>query len=491
MPPGTIKDAARHFEEGRAHEAEPIARALLKKRPRDPNLLRLLALICIKVSKRSEAQRLIERARKVAPNDHEVLADSARIAQSEGRYAEALEHARGAVKLAPRDDHAFGLYAQSLIGLARYDDAVEVLRSRIEKRGAQPLLLLPWIEALHRTGAHKEVVLESDAVPTAPKDVQRRVLALKAGSLEKLNRHDEAVETINELHNVSPPVHDADHRAAFNQRLLEAWPRESFSGRPTMLSRLAESEVPVFVIGLPRSGTTLVERIIAAHPKAHGAGELLALTEVAEQRLGAFENNARISAPIDVAGIDESTCEQIRNEYLRTLTDLAGRHERIVNKNLRLPQWAGLIGRCYPKARIIATTRNPEDTAVSIWTHPFNPRLMGWTTRLDWIADMMHDHEQLIAHWRSVLPNPWLDVDYDQLVTDPEPHIRSIIDFIGLEWDASCLAPDEAAKRNTTARFMPTFSEHQVRQPINKGSLGRAIPFGAALEPFRTRYARD
>jgi hypothetical protein len=175
---------------------------------------------------------------------------------------------------------------------------------------------------------------------------------------------------------------------------------------------------------------------------------------------------------------------------MRELVALTGRHDRIVNKNLRLPRLGGVVARCFPNAKIIIPRRNPADVAISIWSHPFKTDFVPWATKFEWIAHMIREHERMIEHWKNVLPNPILEIEYEALAQDPEPHVRTLIDFLGLEWNDACLAHHEQSSKAKKARFMPTFSEHQVRRAINTSSIGRAERFGEAIEEFHKAYAQ-
>ncbi|MCP4940214.1 MAG: sulfotransferase, partial [Phycisphaeraceae bacterium] len=145
------------------------------------------------------------------------------------------------------------------------------------------------------------------------------------------------------------------------------------------------------------------------------------------------------------AAADDRTLERIRADYLRGLQAIGGRRERIANKSLMLPRQAGMIGLLFPKATVLFTDRDLEDTAISIWANLFDPVSMAWTTRLDWIGAFSAMHLRLVDHWTRTLPNPTAVVDYRSLAKDPEATVPTIIEACGLPFDDSCLHPERIA----------------------------------------------
>ncbi len=264
----------------------------------------------------------------------------------------------------------------------------------------------------------------------------------------------------------------ADERSAFVDRLITSFGKQLFEPKENIGSR---SERPVFIVGMPRSGTTLVEQILASHPQAHGHGELEQMNELARglgERLG-----HRQAYPECVAGLDEVTAERVAEEHLDQLDRDGGRAARSIDKMPHNFNHLGLIALLFPRARLIHCLRDPRDTCLSCYFQDFGPR-QPFTCDFDHLARYYRDYQRLMAHWHAVLPIPILDVPYEALVGDQEGWSRKLIDFVGLDWDDRCLVFHQ------TERPVFTSSAWQVRQPLYNSSIGRWRHYEKHLEPL-------
>jgi hypothetical protein len=218
---------------------------------------------------------------------------------------------------------------------------------------------------------------------------------------------------------------------------------------------------------MPRSGTSLVEQILASHPSVKGAGEL------------PFWSSTQID-PESIAGpngLDESTIKKLAADYLRLLEAQVGDAQHIVDKAPANSDNLGLIHSVFPKARIIYMQRDPIDTCLSIYFQRLAVSL-NFTMDLSDLAHYFREHQRLMVHWRSVLPpGSILDVPYAELVTDQEGWTRRILDFVGLEWDDRCL------NFHATKRAVATSSAWQVRQKIYGGSVERWRNYKRFISP--------
>ena len=228
-----------------------------------------------------------------------------------------------------------------------------------------------------------------------------------------------------------------------------------------------DDSTPILVVGLPRSGTTLVEQILSAHPDVSAAGELSFWNE----RGSAWER----------AGSAEAATEQLSSsaaDYIRLLRRLAPRAARVTDKMPLNFQWAGLVHLALPRATIVHCRRSPLDTAVSIHQTHFNPRLW-FPTGGAALVGYVRGYQRLCAHWRRVLPpERFIEIEYEALVDEPEPIIRRIVTAAGLPWNNTCLFPE----RNT--RAVKTPSKWQARQPIYRHAVGRWHSYEPWLGPL-------
>jgi tetratricopeptide (TPR) repeat protein len=223
------------------------------------------------------------------------------------------------------------------------------------------------------------------------------------------------------------------------------------------------SEIPVFIVGMPRSGTTLVEQILASHPDVFGAGELAEMGKLAAGVSG--PNGSEF--PEAVAAMSGEQLHQLGGNYLRTVCRMAPKAKRITDKLPGNFLRVGLIHLALPKARIIHTRRDLRDTALSCFSILW-PSGMEQTYDLAELGRYCRTYEALMEHWRRVLPKgAMLEVQYEDVVENLEEQARRIVEHCGLEWNDACLA------FHRTERSVRTASASQVRQPIYTSSVGR------------------
>ncbi len=235
------------------------------------------------------------------------------------------------------------------------------------------------------------------------------------------------------------------------------------------------SQVPIFIVGMPRSGSTLVEQILASHPQVHAAGELKNLDRIANMVTDSA--GRRIPFPQCISVLDADGLRRVGQAYLASLPALPAGKTRIADKAPTNFLRVGLIRLILPNARIIHTMRDPVDTCVSCFSR-FMP---GLTYSYD-LAELGRHYRwyyELMAHWRKVLPaGAMLDVSYEDVVGDLEGQARRLIDYCGLPWDDRCLSFHE------TSRPIATPSNVQVRQPLYRSSLARWRRYEAYLAPL-------
>jgi tetratricopeptide (TPR) repeat protein len=235
------------------------------------------------------------------------------------------------------------------------------------------------------------------------------------------------------------------------------------------------SSVPIFVLGMPRSGSTLVEQILASHPRIHGAGELNDLEVAACSVLNAGDQP--LPFPECIAA-DGAVLRRIGQAYISRLPALADGKVRIVDKLPCNFLNIGLIRMILPNARIIHTVRHPVDTCVSCYSKLFTTG-QHFSYDLAELGRYYRGYSELMTHWRSVLPpGALLDVAYEDVVDDLEGQARRMIDYCGLPWDDRCLSFDK------TNRPIKTSSSVQVRKPLFRSSLQRWHRYEAGLAPL-------
>lgn len=246
----------------------------------------------------------------------------------------------------------------------------------------------------------------------------------------------------------------------------------------TTINRLRAAAIssnrPIFVLGMPRSGTTLSETVIASHPDVHGAGELHDL-----QRLLPLENgDPEARYPFALTRLGREEMSNLAQKYVGGLSRRAPETPHVTDKMPANFLYLGLIHALMPGARIIHTVRDPVDTCVSCFTRLFDRAQLHSYDQVE-VARYYNAYRRLMEHWRSVLPeDAFLDLEYETLVAHFEPQARRLIDWCGLSWNDACLTPHE------TRRSIRTASVTQVREPVYTSSVAKWRAYEVHLDPM-------
>jgi tetratricopeptide (TPR) repeat protein len=433
----------------RYNEAREAYEAVLAVNPADaPTLINLAATL--QASGRvHETPALFQRALAVAPNLPEVHVGLGGVLHLEGRTAEAEAAYRHAISLAPNNAAAYrGLSGLSIDSLTAHEVA-EI--GRLVETGS--LTEEDHVGLLFALARIREVNGDHD------------------GAFELATRGNKLVRrTLN---------FDADSNDAYLQACERVFSKDFFAARPWGGS---DSQAPTFIVGLPRSGTTLVEQILAAHPRVAAAGEVVEMPDIARDlpKLAGVDQ----PYPLGVPALDQAGARKLADRYLAYVHELGAEGERITDKlpfNFRL---LGLIALLFPRSRVLHCRRDPRDVAVSCYLLNFL-RPISFTYDFEDFGRYHRAYERIMAHWKRVLPIPMLDVQYEELVGDQEGGTRALLEFCGLEWDDRCLQFNEVERPVWTASTL------QVRQPMYSSSIGRWRRFEKHLEPLIRALGHD
>jgi tetratricopeptide (TPR) repeat protein len=302
---------------------------------------------------------------------------------------------------------------------------------------------------------------------TTPRDESRIHYAIGKyyDDLGDFKRAFRAIRRANELQKLAVDPYDYDAHTRLVDDLKRTYTREVLTD---VRAAASDSQRPVFVVGMPRSGTSLVEQIIATHPRAAGAGEL-GYWSSAMQRFDTELRNQPVVAALK---------QKLSVEYLRILQQDAPDAARIVDKATFNAEYLGVIHAVFPNARIIYLRRDPIDVCLSCYFNRM-PEDMNFAMDLADLAHYYREHQRLVSHWRGVLPEgTLLDVPYAELVKDQAGWSRRIIEFLGLDWDERCL------DFQNTERAVRTASYRQVRQGMYQSSIGRWRNYQKYLGPI-------
>lgn len=441
-----------------------------------------------------------------APLHPQGLVARARVLRQLDRLDEALECARQAVAFVPRRADAHYVLGLVLQNLCRHDEAMTAFETAAALPGTVAEEALTGIAALFvETGRKDEAVAAFERVlqafPGSARALTSRaetkiftvddpdIAALEAllaegerrRLFERIDTHFALGKAYLDIGDAPRAFHHFDSgnrqkraKLSYDAQASADWMRrvaEVFT--PELQSRLqgagVPSALPVFVLGMPRSGTTLVEQILSSHPQVTGAGELSALRLVIEGH-GEF--------PGSMTTFTREDATRLGHEYLARVSPLAQGGVRLIDKMPANFFYAGLIPLILPGARIVHCRRDPVDTCLSCYTKQFSGAL-SFTYDQAELGAFYRSYEGLMTHWRESMPTGrFIDVDYEHVVDDLEGEARRLVDFLGLEWDDACLSFHQ------NRRVVRTASVNQVREPIYRTSKGRWRKYAPQLGPL-------
>lgn len=499
--------------QGKYDEAAQEAQLALDLNPRFVEAYLNLAEVESARHRYDAALRVLDMLRAFAPRHPVALVAYARLLHKLERDTEALEFARQAVAGAPQSAEAHHMLAtvlqargeteealaaferaaqlpgtvaeEALLGRAmvlaeagRKDEALAAFDQALEAFPASAAIRAARADArTFQAGDPDFAVLEAFVAQGERCALQDRIAVQFALGKAYLDIEDSArafahFDAGNRVKRASF-VYDAEAGERWLKHIADIF-------TPALFEQLqgmgAASELPVFIVGMPRSGTTLIEQIIAAHPDVNGAGELSALRHVADAG-GTFPERffALAEGPREVAA---HVLQQLGQEYLARTIPLAGGRARLVDKMPGNFVRAGLIPLILPGARIVHMRRDAVDTCLSCYTKLFAGD-QPFAYDQEELGRFYRAYDRLMAHWRTVLPpERFIEVDYESVVDDVEHEARRLIEFLGLPWSDACL------HFHRDRRVVRTASVNQVRQPIYGTSKGRWRAQAAYLGPL-------
>jgi len=427
-------------EQGRFEDAIGLFGKALESQPDNPSVLKNLGLALQGSDRNEEARDIFSRVVEIQPGDAEAHTQLADQSYRLGHTDDVKRHLRHALDINPADENAYYL----LMKVKKVKDLDDEYLSRLTS-----LLDDPNIEDEKRLHLNLAASLAYESLG----DDAQSFRYLKTGNdlKAKLYPHDPKKE-ISRFESI---------KEIFNPAFLKR-----FEGGGS------SSQKPIFILGMPRSGTTLVEQILSSHSRVHGAGELKNLSYHVEKLTG-YET----PYPQGVADWGEDKIDSLAQAYMDDIEKMGENPDRVTDKLPANFLYLGLIRLALPKARIIHCTRDAMDTCFSCYKQNFSSGQL-FSNDLKDLGRYYRLYEDLMNHWRALFPGDILDVSYEKTVEDPEAAIRRMLDFCALDWEDSCLNFHQNKRQVRTASAM------QVRQPIYKSSLKAWQRFEQELQPL-------
>ncbi len=471
-----LVEAERLYANRQYDQVQELCRRVLARRPNEVGALGILARIAFDKGLNDEAASHLERCVRLRPGDGQIQLTLARVLLQAGRFDEAAAIFERLLRLRPGDPAALAGKAGVLERRGRRAEALEVLEPQVHagREDAGMAALYARLKVQEGDPRRAVEVAARHAGDRAEPGVMRALNFALGDAHEKAGDYDAAFEAYRRAHEHGRARFDPQAVVARVDRVLEVCTREVLTRLPR--ARGGGTDLPVFVVGMPRSATTLVERILDAHPEAHGGGELDFMPRIADSL--AAQIGSTLPWPDCILDLEQADVDRLSGEYLEQLRALSPGARRIADKQLGNDQALGLVALLCPGARVIHCRRDALDTCLSCYAHPLSPTLHPYASDLRALGIVYRQVERLMAHWASVLDLPMLAVQYEDLVADQEGRSRRIVEFCGLEWDERCLRYYE------TAGTAHTLSYDQVRRPIYGSARGRARHFEKHLGPL-------
>ena len=465
-------------------EALHVLREAYRRAPNELPVLQVLADMEFRIGFPADALPLWQALYEIKPDQLYVCLRAGEILSRLGFHREALSHYFHALQRHPDSHDLWMAIAQVEDDLGDRSSADKAYRKALELRSNWAFPLAGLL-TLHHEKIEPTVADQAQALlrSSTTSDADRALIGYAMGRVH--DRRGEYTVAMSCWHDANAArrrmAGEADHYALQErvERIMKVFGPEYLAGASL---RGSQDSRPLFIVGMPRSGTTLTEQIIAAHPQAFGCGELPDISLITRHLL---PTQPRSAQPIPIwpeaaLELNQSALNTAIDRYIQACTRHAPSSAlRLVDKAPLNFFYLGLIALMFPQARVIWCRRDPRDIAISIYAENFalDERLC---TRLDTIGHYIRLQEKLMRHWQSFLPLPILELSYESLVSSPESEARHLTDFAGLDWNPNCL------NFHNHVRSVQTPSRWQVKEPVHTRSLGRWRNYVQYLSPLLT-----
>lgn len=513
-PDGLLHKAVRAYRSGNRRKAKDLYRRILRKQPAHLDALYLLGSILAEEGELEAGESLLQKASALKPESPMIHANLGTLYSRKRDHDRARRHFRRAIELAPDTLEAHLGLAQSQMREGDLEAAFETMDcakildgERLETRllcadlhakngdcTTAHNILAPLVEAHPQHGqvvmTYTQLVLNSGFAGhrdgrTLTEAVRLNEAAAAAspsaafyfnlGQLkERLGQYEPAFRDYERGNRLAGRRVD---RAAEARKF--AAERAAFA--PDRCASLARAKTkrphrPVFLVGMPRSGSSLVEQVLASHPAVGGLGEFAEIWLISQDLPSLL--GTKTSYPDCVAQMAGEDCDALAERYLSRARPSRPDARHWTDKSLANHRRLGLISLLFPEARVIHCLRDPLDTCISCF---FNDFYGDWDVCYDLgsLGWYYREYRALMDFWADSLDLPILDVSYETLVREPEPTVRRMLAFLELPWDDACL------EFHSNRRYVATLSHHQVRRPLYRSSIGRHEPFDPWLGPLR------
>jgi tetratricopeptide (TPR) repeat protein len=496
------------------HEAEPLLKDRLKRDPYDYSAIRMLAELAARIGRLQDSENLLRRAIELAPSFQAARANLATVLYRQHRAPEALEQLDLLAAEGEVADGVRNLRAAALGRIGGYQEAIALYREVLSRHEGQPKIWMSLAHLLKTVGEQQEAIAAyRRAIELAPNlgevwwslanlktvafgdaDVAAMEAAIDDAALgadDKLHlhfalgkAHEDRKQADQAWHHyaagnrirAAQVRHDPDRITGIVDRSIALMTPEFFEQRQ---GQGCDAPDPIFILGMPRAGSTLLEQILASHSQVEGTMELPDIYNLVRRIDGKHGPAERGNYPEGLAGLDADVLRALGQEYLDT-TRIQRSEGRpyFIDKMPNNWAYAGFIRLILPNAKIIDARRHPLDCGFSNFKQHY-ARGQAFSYDLTHMGRYYADYVRMMAHLDAVQPGKVHRVIHERLVDSPEGEIRALLGYCGLAWEDSCLRFHE------TKRAVRTASSEQVRRPLSRSGIGQWKPFEQWLDPLK------
>ena len=417
-----------------------------------------------------------KKAISVQPNVPDIWKNLSQAQLLYGHIEEALESINHAIKLQTDDINTVAIKATIYERMGDSESAYKIIKPFLNKKILHTGIARIYLSICRKLDLCTEAIDYMDTIMAQP-DIPASALEsihYEAGKLfDKLGNYDRAFSHFDAANTSRPGRFQAAEHSARVDAIIRVfdWPFLSTAPR----SQSCDKDLPLLIVGMPRSGTSLIEQILDSHAEITGAGELTDIGDISTEIAHVIDSDKGF--PDSYREITTEILDRYARKYLDKLTGISPESRYITDK---MPQnfiHLGLISLMLPTAKIVHCVRNPIDTCLSIYFQHFNES-HEYATRLEDIVYYYKEYRRLMDHWKAVLQLPIHEINYDELVSSPEPCVRDLLNFLELDWDDNCLMFHKSSRHTATASY------EQVTQALYTSSQGRWKNYNKHVTPL-------
>jgi len=470
-------------EQGKLSDSLQIFSRLIKLKPDLPHAHNNAGIIYEGMGKVTEAEAAYRSAINIDPSLVEARSHLGFLLADEGRTTEALDCFNSILDAQKEYPPAVAGKAVALEKLGNITEARTIIEPSISAGSTDPDVVLAYCKIMSRVGEPRGGIRIAETLLAGRQDIPPKGIAdlhFALGDLyEKNGNYAAAFSHYQNANNVSPCTYNHKNHVSYIDGIIDSTGREQLARLPR--AARAQRQM-IFIVGMPRSGTSLVEQILSRHPDVFGAGELRYLGDIASSFSPPGKPGA--SYPDAIDKLKQADVDRMARTYMKSVLALADSSPVITDKMPHNFRFMGLIALLLPGAKLIHVSRTPLDNCLSLYFHSFNP-MHSYTTDLKMLGQYYREYQRLMDHWRNTSGISFIDIRYEDIVDKLEESTRRMLDFCDLDWADQCLLFHESD------RFVKTPSYDQVRRPIYTSSVNRWQHYQPFIAPLQAALSDD